>query len=224
MDAELTEQLIRSYPALRDLPAATWRTLLQDQRVVHLPQGKVVFQRGKRCEYFPLLLDGSVRIQRLSNDGHEITLRHVHAGETCELATVCLLAGNCYPVEAVVEAPIRAILLNKAQFTELIACAPFKEYIFSSLHTGLESLLGLVEDIAFGPLDRRLAHCLLHLAENDEVRHTHVEIAQELGTAREVVSRLLKDFERREWVELHRGRIVICDQLSLRAAAIGPVM
>jgi CRP/FNR family transcriptional regulator len=205
------------YPQLGSVADPCWREIISASQVITLSAEKSVFRTGDSCRFFLLLLEGSIRVQKLTEDGHEITLYRVHPGEICELTTACLLAGKSYPAEAITETPVRALQVPKKYFENaLVTAEAFREFVFSSIDRGMGSLINLVEDVAFGALDKRLAQRLLKMRNADEeVETTHQALAVELGTAREVVSRLLKEFERRNWVNLKRGRISILDPVSL---------
>jgi len=221
-DLTLPQRLSGMYPVLQEASREIWQHVIQGGRRIVREPGEPLFHTGEPCHFFLLLLDGSVKVQKLSADGHELTLYHLHPGQTCELATVCLLAGKRYPVEAIAETRVEALLLDRSQFHMLLGrIEAFREFVFSSIDRGMGTLLSLVEDIAFGPLDRRLAHTLIMLAGcNDQLIITHQEVATELGTAREVVSRLLKEFERRGWVHLQRGKVTLIDRRQLASLAV----
>ena len=168
-----------------------------------------------------LVLEGSVRVQKLSESGKEMSLYRVEGGQSCVLTTSCLLAGENYVAEAVTETPVRAVALPLAAFHEALAASqPFREFVFRSYGERIAGLILLLEAVAFGRMDGRLAQCLIDRADAEgTLATTHQELASELGTAREVVSRLLKEFERNGWVELGRGRIVLHDLAALREEA-----
>ena len=219
----LSARLIERYPQLQSISSPAWQDVLSLAKYLKLAAGRPVFRAGEACQNYLLVLDGSIRVQRVSEDGHEITLYHVGPGETCELTTACLLASRSYPAEAVTESDTEAVLIPKAQFQRAIAEAPeFRDYVFSSIDRRMGNLVSLVEEVAFGPMDRRLAQCLLKLArDRRELHTTHQALAVELGTAREVVSRQLKEFERQHWVELGRGRIHVLDFTALNRLSQG---
>lgn len=221
MESHTRTQLLARYPAFAALEPASWQNILHNQKRIILHPGKVVFRNGEPCEYFLLLLEGAVRVQRTSSEGHEIALYHLKPGQICELATACLLTGQPYPVEAVAEIQSEILLLAKEQFHALLSTAvPFQREVFKAINEGLSSLVTLVEEIAFEPLDRRLAQKLLALAgDGQNVKATHYAIAAELGTAREVISRLLKTLERRQLVHCRRGQIELRDIDALKSLA-----
>jgi CRP/FNR family transcriptional regulator len=176
-----------------------------------------LFQDGDACQRYLLVLDGSVRVQKVSSNGREITLYRVGHGETCVLTTTCLLANRPYPAVGVAETEVRAIALDARLFQELLGESPvFRQFVFSIYARRIADLIELVEAVAFARMDVRLAALLLaSAAEDDAVNATHHELAAELGSAREVVSRLLKDFEQRGLVSLQRARIGLLDRRGL---------
>ncbi len=210
-----------AFPELVALEPAARERLAAEARPVTLPAGVTLFHDGDACSSYLLVLDGSVRVQKVSSGGREITLYRVGDGQTCILTTSCLLAGERYPAEGVTETEVRAIALPGALFQTLLAdSAGFRQFVFAVYARRITDLITLVEDVAFGRMDLRLAARLHDSADAaGVVSTTHQELAAELGTAREVVSRLLKDFEHRGLVVLHRGRIELRDRSALAELA-----
>ncbi len=210
-----------SFPALYNITDTAWQRVAESARLITVQAGMPLYRDSEACENYLVILDGSVRVQKLAASGQVITLYHLEAGQSCELTTTCLLGGASYPAEAVAETEVRVALIPKTEFLEAMFNAPqFREFVFCSLDRGINDLITLVEQVAFGHMDGRLAHCLVSKAgTRKRLRITHMALAEELGTAREVVSRLLKEFERQGWVRLHRGWIEIGDLHSLRALA-----
>jgi len=195
--------------------------LLQSVKVVSVPAGKFIFRDGETCEFYLLVLEGSARVQKISSGGQVITLYHIGPGQCCELTTACLLADKSYPANAVAETDVLAALLPKAEFQEALIRSPiFRRAVFTAVDKSIQNLVGLVQEVSFDQMDRRIARYLLQHARNGKrVSITHNKLAEELGTAREVVSRILKEFERNKWVNLHRGNIELIDIDSLRDVA-----
>lgn len=210
-----------AFPELATIEPEARRRLAAEARPITLPAGVTVFHDGDACTNYLLVLDGSVRVQKVSSGGREITLYRVGDGQTCILTTSCLLAGERYPAEGVTETEVRAIALPGTLFQALLAgSAGFRQFVFSVYARRITDLIELVEDVAFGRMDLRLAARLRDSADAaGVVSATHQELAAELGSAREVVSRLLKDFEHRGLVTLHRGRIELRDPESLARLA-----
>lgn len=202
-----------AFPALLNVDDPTWRSILTAAKIVTLPPGITVFRHGDRCQNYFLVLEGAIRVQKSSESGREIVLYRVEAGQGCVLTTSCLLANEHYPAEGITETEVRAVVLPADRFYEGMAKSTgFRDFVFATYGKRILDLILLVEEVAFGRIDIRLAQCLLvHASRAHPIANTHQELAIELGTAREVVSRQLKEFERRGWVKLHRGRIDILD-------------
>lgn len=195
--------------------------LVNRSNVVTVPAGTVIFGPGKPPENLLLLLDGSVRVQQTSEEGREIVLYRVRAGESCVLTTACLLAFEDYTAEGVAETDVSAAAIPKQTFDWLVAnSSVFREFVFSAYSRRMMDLFHVIEEIAFQRMDIRAAEKILELSDDGgQVRATHQQMATELGTAREVVSRMLSEFQRREWVSLSRGVIVIRDRDALERLA-----
>jgi CRP/FNR family transcriptional regulator len=214
------EQAAAGVPMLAAVEPEVLRRARQAAQVVSLPAGFTVFEPGAACRNYIVVLSGSVKVRMQAASGREIVLYRVAGGETCVLTTSCLIQGTDYDAEAVTETPVTALLIPKAAFDDMMnASGAFRHFIFSSFSTRLNELLGLVNEVAFGHIDKRLAAWLLARAPGGQVEVTHQAIAGELGTAREVVSRLLKELERRGLVALNRGEITIADAEGLRQLA-----
>lgn len=209
------------FPALSRIDDPEWLSLLDGVNIVTLPTGAEVFHIGAQCHNFLLVIDGSVRVQKLAENGREIMLYRVEEGQSCILTTACLLGGGVYQAEAVTETPVKAVAMpNKTFHTMIDRSRPFREFVFSSYMQRITDLLMLIEAITFGRIDARLAaHLLKDSDANGVMQVTHQELARDLGSAREVVSRMLKEFERQGMVELGRGRITLLNRTLLMQAA-----
>lgn len=209
-----------SFPALRALDDAAWREILAQVQPLSLPAGVLAFKEGDVCRNYLLVLEGSVRVQKLSSSGKEIVLYRVESGQSCVLTTSCLLSGEHYHAEAITETPVRAVAIPQPAFQRALAIPAFREFVFATYGQRVTSLVTLIDAIAFGRMDQRLARQLLEMADTDGVVvATHQELARELGTAREVISRLLKEFERHGWLTLERGRLHVATPDALRELA-----
>lgn len=209
------------FPILSDLEADAAAFLGNAGRRVNVPRGTVLFRAGDRCHTFMMVLDGAVRVQMASETGREIVLYRVSRGETCIVTTACLLTDNPYSAEAVAETDIDAVALAAGPFHELVArSAAFRNFVFASFGNRLTGMMMLIEEVAFGRVDLRLARFLTERRDGaGGLDTTHQALAVELGTAREVVSRQLKEFERRGFLALSRGRIQLLDPAALAALA-----
>ena len=209
------------FPPLAALEDGVRDRLERSARIVHHPEGARLFGPGQPARDMLLLLSGRARVQQTSEGGREIVLFRVHGGESCVLTTACMLAEEAYQAEGIAETDIVVVVLPKLSFDALVAEEPaFRNFVFAAYSRRLIDLLRVVDDVAFGRIDVRLAERLLALAGGDkEIAATHAQIASELGTAREVVSRVLHDFQKRGFVAQSRGRIAVLDKPALRALA-----
>lgn len=219
----MTEDWIERFPDLAALPAEDRRILAERAASVRLPAGTTVFAPGVAAQSFLLILDGTVRVQQVSPGGREIVLYRVTGGETCIMTTACLLSDEAYTAEGITETDVEAVAIPKASFEDAIANSPgFRRLVFADYSHRISDLMHVVEEVAFERLDKRLAQRLLNRAGPDgTLSVTHQDLAFELGSAREVVGRLLKELERRGWVALGRGRIELQDPVRLKALAEG---
>lgn len=203
------------------LPPELRRQLLKAASVLHYPQGSEVFRPDKVPDNLFFLYDGTLRVSQTSERGREIVLYRVEAGESCVLTTACMLAEETYNTEGIAESDVTAITLPKRTFNQLVAQEPaFRDFVFAAYSRRLIDLMRVVDEVAFGRIDVRLAQKLVNLAGPfREIGTTHAELAKELGTAREVVSRVLQDFQKRGLIALSRGRVEIINATGLSTLA-----
>ena len=157
MSETITLRMLKNFPALQEIVDPAWHRTIQSALVISQPAGAVLFRGGDACEHYFLMLEGVVRVQKVSEDGHEITLYRIQPGQVCELTTSCLLAEADYSAEAIAETDVRVLLIPKASFYEAITGSPaFRKFVFASLDQGMHELVHLLEEVAFGHLDHRL--------------------------------------------------------------------
>ncbi|MEZ5931726.1 MAG: Crp/Fnr family transcriptional regulator [Alphaproteobacteria bacterium] len=208
----MTEWIDR-FPGLSKLDAPIRDLLIERSKIISLPAGTVIFGPGKAPENLLLLLEGTVRVQQVAENGREIVLYRVQAGESCVLTTACLLAYEDYRAEGLAETAIQAVAIPRAVFEDLIACSsPFRHFVFTAYSKRITDLFVIIEEVAFKRVDLRLAQKLLELGRGTgHVQLTHQQLATELGSAREVISRQLHEFQRRGWVSASRGEVRLTD-------------
>ena len=217
--ATVKDELRALYPALAGLDDGALDSMLARSHLMSVPAGTPMFGEGSPCRQFPLLLEGSIRVAK-ANDGRELQLYRVTPGESCVLTGGCLVGGRDYPATGVIERDARLVVLPKPVFDELLAGhAPFREYVFSLFAERLTDLMALVEAVAFHRLDRRVAGALL--GRGRVVALTHQQLADELGSVREIVTRVLRGFADHGWVQSNRGSIEVLDAAALRRIAEG---
>ena len=214
LDSHTVETLFLDLDSSGDLVVAE---VIKSARVVTLPLGATVFRQGSACELYLLVIDGSVRVQVLTDTGNEVVLYRVRPGESCMLTTSCLLGGVPYPADGVTETSVRALAIASGEFKRALGESPgFRMFVFRNIGERFAEVVGRLTDIAFGSIDRRLATALLRGRRSERpVALTHQALAVELGTAREVISRHLKRFEQQGWVSLGRSQIDLLDPAAL---------
>jgi CRP/FNR family transcriptional regulator len=191
---------------------AVLQRLRQELQLVRLPASRDVFRRGEACDSYLVVVKGSVRVSALSPSGREVVLYRVTDGQSCVITTACLISGDVYPAEGVTESATTALAVPQRVFAQALACsAAFRSFVFFNQGKRLSDLIQRVQDVAFGRVDARLARLLLERGEGNggAVRATHQQLATELGTAREVISRQLKAFEKEGCVRAQRGSVEV---------------
>lgn len=212
---------IERFAGLSSLSEEIRQTLVSRSTVVRVPAGQVIFGPGRSPDNLLLLTEGTVRVYQTSESGREIVLYRVEAGQSCVLTTACLLAHEDYTAEGVAETEVEAVAIPRTVFDELMAgSGAFRSFVFTAYSRRITDLFRVIDEVAFGHIDVRLAQRLVTLARGTkEIRATHQQLASELGTAREVVSRQLHEFQRKGWVSQARGVISLLDTASLRHIA-----
>lgn len=204
------------YPALRDLPQSAQR-LIEHAQVFSLPAGAEVFNERQSCRGFPFVLRGGIRVVKAASNGRELPLYRVTPGETCVITSSCLLGHADYNARGMTEDETELLLLPREAFEALLAYEPFRAFVFQLFSERIAELMQLIEEVAFRKLDQRLAALLL--GRGRVVHATHQQLADELGSVREFVSRLLKGFAAQGFVALGREQIEILDAAGLRRVA-----
>ncbi len=216
-------ELRSRYPSLIDLPIAQVEAELQlKTRLINADPGDRLFDEGKPCLGFPLVLQGEICVSRSSADGvRTMELYRVTPGEICVVSASSLLAHRNLNAQGTAVTCSRLMLLAPDLFERWTAHPAFRQFVFGVFSERLTDLMNLIDAIAFQRLDRRLAHHLL--GHGQYLRTTHHALADELGTVREIVTRLLNRFAAAGYVSLGRERIEVLDALSLRAVASGQI-
>lgn len=211
------ERLAERYPMIRELSANARRQLLDSVRWMRVPAGSLLFDDQQACEGFPFVVDGSVRVVKCAPNGRELPLYRVSPGETCIISSSCLLGQEDYNARGIAETDTYLMLLPKGVFDHLLAEPAFRTFVFHLFAERIADLMQLIEEVAFHRLDQRLAAQLL--GKGRVLHVTHQQLADELGSVREFVSRLLKGFAAQGLVRLSREQVEILDPAGLRRLA-----
>ena len=184
---------------------------------LHVPTGSVLFSPGDAIKGYVIVLEGRIGVYLVGPNGREIQLYDVVPGSSCIQSTLGLFGEEDYSAEAVVEDDARVVLLPRVTFLNLVDADPsFRRLVFSALASRLQATMHILERVAFQSVDARLAAYLLSRAENNEVRAKQQDIANAIGSAREVVSRRLDAMNKRGWASHERGHITILSPEALR--------
>ena len=201
-------ELAGEFPLFAHAPATVLEMIRGAAAVVEVPSGATLFDAGSPCKAFPLLLRGCVRVTKLSSSGREMVLYRIVPGQLCLLTSSCLLGQAVYPAHGFAEEDTRILVMEPALFHRLLAeYEEFRKQVFGLFAERLVEMMQLVEAVAFGRLDKRLAALLM--GRGGMVRASHQSLADELGSVRVVVSRILRNFEEKGWVALGREQIEI---------------
>lgn len=187
-----------------------------------LPKGHVLFRPGDPVDNFVMVLSGRVSVYLSGANGRELLLYTIAPGETCVQTTLGLLGEMVYKGEAVAESDISVVLVPHTLFSELMGQSrSFRSFVFKALSLRLQTVMSVLENVAFVTVEARLAQCLIDRADKGVVRATHQELATFIGSSREVVSRRLEALARQNIIRLERGAVHILDPegLSTRLSA-----
>jgi len=210
--------LLERFPIFASVPAARLQRLLDEAQLLKVPAGSVLFDANQPCRGFPLVLEGAVRVVMNAPNGREIQLYRVDPGQGCILSGGCLLGHSDYAARGIADEDVTLLHLSPEAFNALLLeHEPFRRFVFGMYGERLAEVMTLVEEVAFRRLDERLAQLLIH--RGPVLEATHQKLADELGSVREIVSRLLRSFEQRGWVKLERERVTVTDPKALAGLA-----
>lgn len=215
----LSQRILASLPFLQELPPAALSDFENLMITKDFEQGVSIYSEGDRCIYMAFVLSGSVRIYKASEGTREITLYRIGPGQSCILTTSCLLSDRRFSAQSITEENSTIILIPSEIFIDWFnRYDAWRQYVFNLLSSRLTEVMDVVEEVVFRRLDTRIAEYLYnkYLPDNLSLKITHAEIASELGTSREVVSRIMKDFERLGILTQQRGIISLLKPQSLK--------
>lgn len=190
---------------------------LKNTSEVSLPADAKVFGPGDSCSHFYYVLKGTIRVDLMTRAGKPVTLYRFGENETCILTTSCLLSGDLYNAEAIIEKPVTALAISREEFFSLLdSSSEFRQLVFTSFAARLSSMMIKIEQVTSIPIEQRLAIRVLELNEEQSpIIITHEQLAADLGTAREVVSRKLANWEKRGWIKRGRGSFSVVNKQEL---------
>lgn len=186
--------------------------------MANLPAGTAVFRDGDACENFYLVKSGSIRVDLINSFGKSILLYRIGPEETCILTTSCLICDENYSAEAVTESKVTVVVIPKAEFQRYLnESSLFRALVFRSFSQRLAAMMARIDEISFSSLGSRIAHRLLELATDcNQIAITHEQLAHDIGSAREVISRKLVEMENEGLLERGRGKVTIRSRAGLQ--------
>jgi len=212
------DDIVTRYPFLGSLPAPLRDRLERELMVRRIAAGTRLFDEQDACQHFPLVLRGTIRVAKVAQSGRRLKLYDVGPGDSCILTSSCLMAQRTYPALGETEDEVELALVPGGLFRELIdQHEPLRRHVFALFAERLTDLMGLVEAVAFQRLDQRVATRLL--GHGTLLKVTHQQLADELGTAREIVSRVLGQFADEGLIRNGRQEIEILEPAGLRQRA-----
>ncbi len=215
-----TEKILSAFNFLGQSDEDTRKRFLQSASMALLEPGQYVCHQGAECAHLALVLSGTARVYKLGENGREITLYRIGRGESCILTASCILSQMPFPAFAVCEEAVEAAVIPAALIRQWLAeSSLWRDYVFGLVAHRMADIISLVEEVVFRRMDQRIADYLLqHSSENNQrIEITHQLMASDLGTSREVVSRILKDFESHGLIRVARGSVEITDPAQLQS-------
>lgn len=218
IDPQQYDRIAQTLPILQQADAELAREIRDHAMLARIPAGQDVFHSGDSVDTIPLLISGLVRVYQIGETGREVTLYRLRPGESCILTANSILSAQLFPAIATVEEEAEALMVPAEIFGRWVRDYDlWREFVFDLVSQRLASVMSIVDDVAFRRLDARVAGLLLERGhERNPDRITHQEIAAELGSSREVISRVIEDLAKRGLVVARRGSIQVPDFGKLR--------
>lgn len=196
------------------------RATLDSLTTATVPKGQTLFCPGETARGFVVVLDGRVEVFLTGATGRDILLYAVEPGQSCVQSTLGLLGGSDYSGEAVTATDCRLVLIPRDTFLALMnRSEQFRHFVFEAFAERMQGMMTLLEQVAFQKIESRLAAALLKGATQGQLHITHAELAVQIGSAREVVSRRLDQMAKQNLVQLDRGCITVLNPTGLRKLA-----
>lgn len=187
---------------------------LKQLEVVEIPAGQVVLKENEYIKVIPIVLEGSIKLRKLDPTGREIIFYHIEPGESCILSITSCLNNRESQAEAIIEKKTRMIIVEASRVRSWMdEFSSWRQFVVKLYYSRMADLMTLVDLVVFKSVDSRLIRHLKDHAVNNELEITHQQLAGELGTAREVISRLLKQMENENLISLERGKIKLIKPL-----------
>lgn len=211
-------EFTRIFPFINQAAADFVDTFFSQAQYVELPAGASICEEGQNCSHLALVLEGTGRVYKLSPSGREVTLYRINPGESCVLTASCIMNQDRFPAMAQAETDVRGIVISPGNVRNWFCRDDeWQRFIFGLLSHRLGDIISVVEEVAFKRIDVRLAELFVRSLNKGQatVNKTHAELAADVGSSREVISRILRDFNQRKLINSGRGSIQILDAQAL---------
>ncbi len=221
LESKYYDQIAQVLPFLKNANGEIAREFRQAAYYARIPAGRDIFVEGDAVQSIALMLSGNVRVYKIGENGREITLYRFGLGESCILTANAIMNHQTFPAVALVESEAEAIMVPAETFRDWMRrYEEWRTFLFDLLSQRLAAVMAIVDEVVFHRMDARIAALLLRRADQGSIiQITHQEIAAELGTSREVISRILEGFESAGMIASSRGQIEIVDAGELEARA-----
>ncbi len=189
-----------------------------EAQYMEIPAGVSICDEGQQCSHLAMVVAGVGRVYKLSSSGREVTLYRIYGGESCVLTASCIMNHDSFPAMAITETLVRGFLIPPASVRRWFCEEPqWQKFIFGLLSHRLSNIISVVEGVAFKRIDVRLAEQFAReLTRGVDIIHkTHADLAADVGSSREVVSRILRDLTHRGLIVVNRGYIEIIDKRAI---------
>ncbi len=206
------------FPFIQQASPEFQQMFYRQVKYAELAEGVSICEEGQQCAQLAMVLDGVGRVYKLSPGGREITLYRIYSGQSCVLTASCIMNQDSFPAMAIAESPLRAVLVEPSRVREWFCREPlWQQFIFRLLSNRLADIISVVEEVAFKRIDVRLAEQFSRSLEqgHNVIRKTHAELAADVGSSREVISRILRDFSQRGLIQSTRGSIEVIDEKAI---------
>ena len=217
LDKNHFERISQALPFLQTAAPQLQRDFIDYAYYAKIPAGRQIFAEGDQVDGIALLMSGVVRVYKLGQTGREITLYRFGEGESCVITANAILHQQDFPAIAAVERNAEAVMIPAEIFSDWVRrYDEWRDFVFNLVSARLANVMEIVDEVAFQRMDRRVASFLLQRSQlHNPIRITHQEIANEIGSSREVISRLLEDFAQRDYLRLSRGEVEVLDSEGL---------
>lgn len=210
IDQRHQSRIINKFPFLNKMRSQFKESFFKSISVYKFEKGQIILGNQESCHGLPLVIEGSIRVYQISKDAKEITLYRIEAGSSCVITATCIMNKSMFPAVAVAEETTQIALVPENFFRKKVEeDSAWRDFLFELYGDRLSNMFSLIEEVAFNRVDERLtAYLKKKFLISSALKTTHQDLADEIGSSREVVSRILKDFEKRGIISLKRGEII----------------